>query len=418
MAHFGAPESYCAIAKAEGIYLETTAGQRLIDGIGSWWCVNLGHSHPGIVRAIQEQAATLQHAMIGGISHPPAVALAEALAGLFPGPLNRVFFGADGSSAVEAALKLAVQYWKLRGKPEKNTFVALENAYHGDTIGAMEVGCISWFAEAYGPILRRARQTPSPHYPGPEDAEAHRHVARAGDALEALLATHHDTTAALVLEPLIQGAAGVRMYPPEYLQRAEAVCKKYDVLLILDEIATGFWRTGKPFALDHAGIVPDIVCVGKGLTGGYLPLSAFVATEALYEPFVPEEGGVVFWDGHTFCGNPITCAAALAAIQAYDELDKTALADRCNEMAAGFAQLATHEAVAYHRSLGMVGMIALTKASGGAARANAVVNYAMDKGLYIRPLGEVLYLWPPINIDQESLHRCFRVIESGLNASA
>jgi len=411
-------QTYLCVEKAEGIYLYLNDGRKLIDGIASWWCVNLGHSRPEIVRAIQEQAAILQHAMIGGMSHGPAVALAERLAQMAPGDLNRVFFGADGSSVVEAALKLAVQFWGLEGKPEKARFISLEDAYHGDTIGAMEVGYIHWFAEAYGAILKPAMRAPSPHYRGEEGPAAEAHLAAAIAGLEALLEAEHETVAGLILEPLIQGAAGVRIYPAAYLTAARALCDRYEVLLILDEVATGFWRTGAAFACDVAGITPDILCLGKGLTGGSLPLSALVATERIYRPFVPSEGGKVFWDGHTFCGNPITCAAALAALDLYEGLDKEALAVREAALGAGMKRLAAHPAVAYSRSVGMAGMVALREEAGGAALAKAVCNRAIASGLYVRPLGEVIYLWPPLIIDGPSLEESLNILGTALEALA
>jgi len=411
-----AREPYLCVTAAEGVHLHTLDGRRLIDGIASWWCVNLGHSHPGIVHAIQRQAAVLQHAMIGGMSHVPAVELAERLAALAPGDLNRVYYGADGSSVVEAALKMAVQYWKIQGKPEKARFIALEHAYHGDTIGAMEAGYISWFAEAYGAILQPAVQAPSPHHRGPEGAEADACLDHAVAGLEALLERHHATTAGVILEPLIQGAAGVRIYPPEYLTAARRLCDTYGVLLILDEVATGFWRTGAPFAADLAGIVPDLLCLGKGLTGGTLPLSALVATEAVYDVFTPPSGGHVFWDGHTFCGNPITCAAALAALDAYGELEAAgALPPRGEQFTRSFARLQAHPAVAYGRTCGLAGMVALRD---GAATAKAVTSLAIEKGLYIRPLGEVVYLWPPLTITEAELAETFDILTACLDEAA
>lgn len=395
------------IVRAEGVYLYEESGRRLLDGISSWWSVALGHGQPRIVAAIQEQAAKLQHAILGTLTHAPAIELATRLAALLPGDLNRIYFASDGSSAVEAALKMAVQYWRNRDRPEKTRFVSIEGAYHGDTIGAMGVGLISWFEETYLGIVSRAAQAPSPHLP--RKATEGEQLAFALKSVEGLREVIEkegpQCIAAIIVEPLCQGASGIRIYPPEYLRGVRELCDEYQVLLIADEIATGFGRTGTMFACEQAGIVPDMMCLGKALTGGYLPMSAVAATDALYASFsAPESKSPVFWDGHTFCGNPITAAAALAALEVFEE---RSIPDSCKAGAAilaeGFAVLGALPCVAYHRCLGMIGMCAFTEAAGGAALAREVCRRALEQGLFIRPLGEVLYLWPPLTSTEEEL---------------
>lgn len=405
------------IERAEGVYLYEQGGRPLLDGIASWWCVALGHSHPRVVRAIQQQAATLQHCILATLSHAPAIELAERLAALAPGDLNHVYYAADGSCVVEAALKMARQYWIFRGQPQRARFISLCDAYHGDSLGAIGVGFMDWFQQPYGALVVPARTTPSPFLAGSVSAEAQEaHVDWAIGELEALLDAEGDDVAAIIIEPLCQAAAGIRIYPESYLRRLRAVCDARDILLIADEIATGFGRTGAWLACDRAGIVPDIVCLGKALTAGYLPLSAAIATTRIYDVF--RSDGIdkrVFWDGHTFCGNPITAAAALATLAVFEEDQVIARAQPVTaQLEAGFARLAQIPGVTYHRSLGMIGMCALPPEAGGAATASRVCARALELGLFVRPLGEVLYLWPPLVTRATELDAMLGILEQAL----
>jgi adenosylmethionine-8-amino-7-oxononanoate aminotransferase len=409
------------IVRAEGVHLYQADGRALLDGISSWWSVALGHGHPRVVEAIQRQAATLQHCILATLAHPPIIELAARLVDTLPAPLRHAYFAADGSSAVDAALKMARQYWIFRGEPGRVNFVALENAYHGDSLGAMGVGLMEWFRGPYADLVRPAWFTPSPHLPGAVDDPAReaRRVRESLAALEAHLAEHADTTAAVIVEPLCQAAAGIRIYPAEYLGGLRALCDRHRVLLIADEIATGLGRTGTWLACDQAGIVPDIVCLGKALTAGYLPLSAAVATAEVYDAFRAAPGEKrVFWDGHTFCGNPITAAAALAALDVFREEDVVARAQpRMRRLAEIFAGLATLPGVADHRSLGMIGMCAVQEDAGGAATAARAAARALELGLFTRPLGEVLYLWPPLSSTAEEIDAMGALLGQALRES-
>lgn len=405
------------VVRAEGVRLHLSDGRALLDGISSWWSVALGHGHPRVVDAIRRQAATLQHCILATLSHPPAIELAARLADTLPAPLRHVYFAADGSSAVDAALKMARQYWIHRGEPGRVNFAALEHAYHGDSLGAMGVGLMEWFRGPFADLVRPAWFAPSPHTRD-DDAQAR----KAGDALAAMdahLAAHAPTTAAVIVEPLCQAASGIRIYPAQYLAGLRALCDKHRVLLIADEIATGLGRTGSWLACDQAGIVPDIVCLGKALTAGYLPLSAAVATGEVYDAFRAEPGGKrVFWDGHTFCGNPITAAAALAALDAFEAENVVAQArPGMARIRDSFAEMASVPGVAGHRALGMIAMLAVAPEAGGAEAAARAAARALELGLFIRPLGEVLYLWPPLTATGAELDEMTGILAQALRES-
>ncbi len=386
---------HSCIARADGVYLYEQDGTALLDGISSWWCVSLGHGQPAIIEAIQQQAATLQHCIQAGMTRAPAVRLAEHLARICPGDLNRVYFASDGSSAAEAAMKMAVQYWCFQGQTQRTRFLALENGYHGDTLGAIAVGYTSWFQEPFGALLKPAILAPTPHCPSSDAAECEAHAARAFEGFAELMHAHHQELAAVMLEPLCQGAAG-------------------------DEIAVGLGRTGARWACDRAGIVPDILCVGKALTGGYLPMSAAVATDRLFSAFQSTDGVKrVLWDGHTFCGNPITAAAALAALALFDTLDiPRACAPQEQHLSDGFQHLARRQGIRYHKSLGMIGMCAFEDTPEGAARAYATCQKARQLGLFTRPLGPTLYLWPPLTSTPAELERMFNILDDAIAFTA
>lgn len=389
---------WTCIERGEGVHLVTSDDRRIYDGISSWWCVALGHGEPRIIEAIRRQAGQLQHSILGTLTHAPAIALAERLAALTGGRLPHVYFASDGSSVVDAALKMAAQYWALRGRPRKRRFVALEEGYHGDTLGAIGVGYTSWFQEPYGGLVQPAIQAPSPWSPSMDAAVQAQTLQDALAAMERILSEQDGQIAAVVVEPLVQAAGGIRIYPAEYLAALRALCDEHEVLLIADEIATGLWRTGSCFACDAAGITPDITLLGKALTGGYLPMSALLATEAIYDAFRSCDGErIVFWDGHTFTGNPICAAAALAALDCYtsDDIGNASQAAQ-QALAEGFATLGARPEVAYHRSLGMIAMLSLREEAGGAELARRTCEIALQRGLFTRPLGPVLYLWPPL----------------------
>jgi adenosylmethionine---8-amino-7-oxononanoate aminotransferase len=411
---------FLSIERAEGIYLYDQDGRAIMDGIASWWACALGHSHPRLVKAIQEQAAVLQHSILGKLTHPKAIELAARLAALAPGDLNHVYFACDGSSAVEAALKMVLQYWVHMGRPHRKEFVYLEEGYHGDTLGAISVGYVQQFHHFFDHVIRRAHMAPSPHCPCCASEKQDDHCAmKAFEGMEALVREHHKSLAAVIVEPLCQGAAGMRIYPAHYLQRLRALCDEHDIFLIADEIAVGFGRTGAMFACEKAGIVPDILCLGKALTGGYLPMSAALVTDRIYNGFRSDgDGDRTFYDGHTFCGNPITAALALETLHVFeDEKILEQIQPRTRQMAMCFTELSAREEIHYAKTLGMIGMCAVKDEAGGAARARRVAEKALDLGLFIRPLGNILYLWPPLTTTEGGLDQMVRILNRALAAT-
>jgi adenosylmethionine-8-amino-7-oxononanoate aminotransferase len=388
-----AAQDFPIIARAGGVWLEDVRGHRMLDGISSWWCANLGHGHPQIVAAIQTQAARLQHSILGGMSHPAAIRLASELTALAPAGLTRAYFCSDGASATEAAMRMAIEYWHHRGCPAKHRLVSLAGGYHGDTLGAVGVGYLESFHAPLRQVVRPGLQAESPHC----FACAHRTACslQCFDAMERLLTARGHEVAAVIIEPLCQAAAGMRIYPAGYLQRLRALCDRCGVLWIADEIAVGFGRTGTCFACEHAGVAPDLMCVGKGLTGGALPMSAVLCRSEIYDAFGRTDGADhTFYHGHTFGGNPIAAAAALAALGVYrDEALWTHTRLLARQLADGFARLAALPAVANVRTLGLMSAL---QVRGGAAQARAIADRALRGGLLIRPLGDILYLWPPL----------------------
>ncbi len=389
-------------------------GRELLDGISSWWCVNLGHSHPRLVRAIQEQAQHLQHTLLGGMSHPKAIALAERLARLAPGGLGHVLFASDGTSAIEAALKIALQYWVNLGESGRTSFIALEGGYHGDSLGAVGVGYVEAFHRPFAPVIRPAFRAPSPHCNQcPFGLKPERCSIECFEPMAKLIGDHHRECAAVIVEPLCQAAGGMRIYPEEYLRRLRAACSEHGLLLIADEIAVGLGRTGAVFACERAGIAPDLMTLGKGLTGGLLPMSATLATDAVYDAFRADgERTRTFFHGHTFCGNPITSALALAALEVYEEervLEK--LPPRARQLDGGMRRVAEALHGSPVRSLGMISAVELDEKAGGAARAKRIARRAVELGLFIRPLGDTIYLWPPLICSEDELGRMLELLE-------
>ncbi|MFH1477976.1 MAG: adenosylmethionine--8-amino-7-oxononanoate transaminase [Verrucomicrobiota bacterium] len=392
--------AFPVMVHGEGIYLFDSDGRRYLDAIASWWACNLGHSHPRLVKAMTDQAQRLQHSILGNLSHPGAIELAARLVELFPGQRQRVFFSGDGASAVEAALKMAVQYWHNLGQPERCGFVSLENAYHGDTLGAVSVGYVPEFHAPFQPLLFPVFRAEAPccgtcvHGLRP-DSCAQECVASMADILK----KHAAKIAAVIVESMCQGAAGMRIYAPACLAKMAALCREHDVLLIADEIAMGFGRTGRMFAFEHAGIDPDIVCLGKGLAGGYLPMSATIVRETLYETFADCKVDRTFYHGHTFAGNPIAAAVALETLRIYTE-DR--IVERVREAGARFQEALTPiralEGVRDVRGLGLLAAVELadSKEQSGSARARRMAEWLLQQGVLIRPLGSVVYLMPPL----------------------
>ena len=318
--HSALRDGFPVITRGEGVFLFDSDGNRYVDAISSWWACNLGHSHPRLIQAIIRQASELQHSILGNLTHPRAAELAYGLAGVFPDRRRRVLFASDGASAVEAALRIAVQYRHNIGESGRFQFAAFEDAYHGDTIGAMAVGYLPAFHSAYRPLLFPVYKVKTPDCSAclPETSPETCAV-QCFSSMQRTVEEHAKELAAVIVEPLCQGAAGMRMYPAKYLRKLSELCAQNHVLLIVDEIAMGFGRTGRMFAFEHAGIDPDIVCVGKGLSGGYLPISAAVVKEEIFETFADEPEDHTFYHGHTFAGNPIAAAAAVECLNIYRE---------------------------------------------------------------------------------------------------
>jgi adenosylmethionine-8-amino-7-oxononanoate aminotransferase len=409
------------ITHAEGVYLFDSDGRRYLDAISSWWACNLGHGHPRLVEAIVRQARELQHSILGNLSHPRAIELATRLTTLFPDE-RRVMFASDGSCTVEAALKIALQYWSNVGRPAKNRFVALDFAYHGDTLGAVSVGYLPHFHEAFKPALFPVFQAPSPCCGTCAFHETPDHcLNECFDTMRHIIREHAHELAAVIVEPLCQCSGGMRIYPAEYLRRLAMVCAEQEVLLIADEIAVGFGRTGRMFACEHAGVCPDIVCVGKGLSGGYLPISAAVVKADLYETFrdLPEDH--TFYHGHTFTGNPIAAALAVETLRVYDEEHIVARAASLGDiLAAELTPLAGLPGVRNVRSLGMIGVVELDEGpeGSGTRRAARVRDRLRAEGILLRPLGPVLYVMPPLITPEPVLRDLVAALAAAIRAEA
>jgi len=372
------------VAHANGAWLTDFEGRRYLDGVSSWWVNLFGHSHPAIRDAIREQLDSLDHVMLAGFTHAPAVELAERLAALAPGKLGHVFYASDGASATEIALKMAFHYWANRGHPAKNRFVSLAGGYHGETVGALGVTDVPLFRDAYAPLVRGGLLAP---FPSPDSAAA-------ADALERLLAERQGEIAAVILEPLVQGASGMRMYPADYLVRARESCTRHGVLLVADEIMTGFGRTGTLFACEQGPVAPDLLCLSKGITGGTLPLSCVLATDEIFGAFYDEEVARGFLHSHSYTGNPLACRAACAVLDLFEREDVVAAnRERARRFTALAAPLARHPNVRDFRHLGMIWAFEVEGAAPGfAARA---FEAALARGVLLRPIGNTVYFMPP-----------------------
>ena len=394
------------VEHAEGVWLYDQHGHRFLDGVSSMWCNLFGHRNPRIDAAIREQLDLVAHNTSLGMGNTTTATLAKRLADLAPGDLQHVFLASDGSSAIEVALKMAFQYWRQCETPrtEKTKYIALGEAYHGDTLGSASVGGIPRFHALFSPLLFDVVRAPSPvHEEG---------AARYLEELETLLAENHEQIAAMVLEPTMQAAAGIRFHPPGYLAGVRELTQKYDVLLIADEIVTGLGRTGRMFACESEDVVPDFLCLGKSLTGGYLPLSATITTPEIYSGFMgPAVSGRALMHGHTFAGNPLGAAAALATLDILQQ-DQVLqhLPQKFEQLSNVLARIAEHPRVATTRQKGLIAAVELSPSENPTERyapelriAYQICDETLKRGVWLRPLGDVLVIMPPLSINEAEL---------------
>jgi adenosylmethionine-8-amino-7-oxononanoate aminotransferase len=405
------------IARAKGASLFDGDGREILDLISSWWTCTHGHSHPKINAALAEQASQFEHVMFAGFTHRPAADLAEAVAKALPGDLKRVFFSDDGSTSVEVALKIAYQYWINVGQPQRRMLIGFDGGYHGDTLGAMSLGRGSQMFTAFRDLMCKVAVLPYPATFESDDAADERE-AGALSAFEALVAFDRgDTIAALIIEPLLQGAGGMRVCRPSFLKRLVAKAREAGILVIFDEVATGFGRTGTLFAMEQADVVPDLVCLSKGLTAGYMPLAATVAREAIFEAFIGENFDRALPHGHSFTANPLSCAVALASLALFEEEKTLERIARINaHHRAMMTELAMRPDVTRPRLIGSI--LAFDVKEAGAyqsATSRALRDWYLAHGLNIRPLGQTLYLMPPYCITDDELARAYAGLVEGLD---
>ncbi|MDR2636738.1 MAG: adenosylmethionine--8-amino-7-oxononanoate transaminase [Zoogloeaceae bacterium] len=402
------------IAQGKGAWLYDFDGNRYLDGISSWWTNLFGHANPRINAALREQLEKLEHAMLAGFTHQPAIELAERLSALTGGELGHAFYASDGASATEIALKMSVHYWRNRGRTRKNRFLCLAGSYHGETVGALAVTDVALFREAYAPLIRDAAIVASPDARQAEAGESAIDVARrAAAGLEEKLQAEHEQLAALILEPLVQGATGMAMHDPEYLRLARALCNRYEVHLICDEIAVGYGRTGTFFAHEQAGIRPDLLCLSKGISGGYLPLSAVLCREEIYQAFYDEATPRGFLHSHSYTGNPLACRAALATLDIF-ATDDVIAANRAKaqKLWAALQPLAEREAVRHLRKCGMI--FAFDVATDDPTFSRRFYRAALQRETLLRPLGNTVYLMPPYIVEEEEIDQLARVAGTAL----
>jgi len=398
-------EAPLLIERGEGSYVIDVDGRRYIDGTASLWCNIHGHCHPAIDRAVSEQLGRVAHSTMLGLSHPGAAELAGRLIEIAPPGLSRVFYSDSGSTAAEIALKMAFQYQAQRGgeHARRTSFIKLRQAYHGDTIGSVSVGGIDLFHAAYGPLLFAT------------------HAAEPGDAadLGRVLAAHGEEVAAVIVEPLVQGAAGILVQPPGYLRAVRELCDAHGVLLICDEVATGFGRTGTMFACEQEDVAPDLLCLAKGLTGGYLPLAATLSTEAIYEGFLgtPEEQRT-FFHGHTYTGNPLACAAALASLDVFEsERTIERLQPKIRLLGERLEEIGAMPEVAEIRWRGFMVGIDLGAHDPSLRMGHRVTLEARERGALVRPLGDTVVLVPPLSISSQELDRLLSITAESIEAA-
>ncbi len=388
------------IQRGEGVWLVDADGKRYLDAVSSWWVNLFGHNNPRIKDAIKLQLDTLEHVMLAGFTHEPVVNLSEKLAKITG--LGHAFYASDGASATEIALKMSFHYWRNTGRPLKTKFISLKNSYHGETLGALGVTDVAIFKDTYAPLLMQSAQMPSPDFRLSAEGETAEDFAlRCANALELYASEHHDELAAFIIEPLVQCAAGMAMYHPTYLRRAREICNQYEVHLIADEIAVGFGRTGTMFASEQAKVTPDFTCLSKGITGGYLPLSAVLTTDKVYQAFYDDSTLKGFLHSHSYTGNPLACSAALATLAIFESdhiIEK-------NKQTAAYiiskAQAFNDLPIKYMRQQGMI--LAFDVNTTHTKFSSACYAAALSQGLLLRPIGNTVYFMPPYTITESEV---------------
>lgn len=424
---YTAMETYIAqtdplvVVRAEGPYLYDADGRRYLDANGSWWVSTLGHRHPRLVKALVDQASVLAHTALAGIAHEPAARLGEELVALAPGAqqaglpaeqrLSRVFYSDNGSTAVEVAIKMAAQYWAQNGRPQRSRFITLSGAFHGETVGATSVGGVPLFREVFGPLLFDVVHVPSPAEEGGWQ--------RAFAQVEEALREQGDTVAGVILEPVVQGAAGMQLYSPEFVRAVREATRAVDTFLIADEVFTGLGRTGVRFACELAGVVPDLLCLAKALSGGLLPFGATLATERLFTGFLGARERALYY-GHSYCGNPLGAAVAREVLAVYRDEDVLGqVARKAPKIKAAFERMArTVPGLVRPRAIGMVGAVDLGGGGYLASGGWRVYEAARRRGLYLRPLGDTVYIAPALNIPEAALDELLHGVEASLREVA
>jgi len=389
------------IQRGQGVWLYDMNGKRYLDAVSSWWVNLFGHNQPQIKQAIRQQLDALEHVILAGFTHEPVVNLSERLSAVTG--LGHCFYASDGASATEIALKMSFHYWRNTGKSKKTRFLSLQNGYHGETLGALSVTDVAIFKDTYAPLLLKSEQMPSPDWRLAAKGEsAEQYALRCAEALEKHIAVHHEEIAAFIIEPLVQCAAGMAMYSPLYLQKARAICSRYQVHLIADEIAVGFGRTGTMFACEQAAIRPDFMCLSKGITAGYLPLSVTLCTDEIYQAFYDDSTVRGFLHSHSYTGNPLACAAALATLDIFEQ-EQILKANRQKSihMKGRLQQALTGLPVMNMRQLGMIA--AFDVKSRRQDFQQSFYQAALARGLILRPIGNTVYMMPPYVISESEI---------------
>ena len=415
--HAGGELPMIPVARGQGAWLYDFDGKRYLDGISSWWVNLFGHANPRINAALRAQLDELEHVILAGFTHRPVIELSERLSALTGGALGHCFYASDGASATEIALKMSFHSWRNRGREAKRNFLCLEGGYHGETVGALAVTDVAIFRDAYAPLVRAAATVPTPDArraePGETPADAAR---RAAAALERHLEAHHASIAAFIVEPLVQCASGMAMHDPEYLRLARALCDRYEVHLICDEIAVGCGRTGTFFAHEQAGIRPDFLCLSKGISGGYLPLSIVLTTDDVYQAFYDDATARGFLHSHSYTGNALACRAALATLDLFAEdrvLEGNAV--RAQKLAEALAPLHGHPRVRHPRQRGMIAAFDVDTDDPQFAR--RFYRAALAREALTRPIGATVYLMPPYVVDDEEIAHLGRAVAGALEAA-